>query len=84
MTDKKDLKLKPLAIALGAGAAISLAGTAVAENGNPFSTQELNNGYTILAEADTDGKCGADKGKDADGKCGSKKGKGADGKCGSE
>lgn len=52
-------------------------GIAQAE-GNPFAAEALDSGYMQLAEADTEGKCGA---KDEEGKCG--EGKCGEGKCGS-
>jgi uncharacterized low-complexity protein len=76
--------MKPLAIALGATFATSLAGTSVANTGdNPFSMTELSSGYMVAAE----GKCG--EGKCGEGKCGEamkdkaeEEGKCGEGKCG--
>ena len=81
---------KPVALALGAAIAGSLAAASVA-NANPFSLTALGSAY-MAAEGTggTDkgmhegkcgeGKCGADKAKD-EGKCGADKAKG-EGKCG--
>ncbi len=86
---------KPVALALGAAIAGSLAAASVA-NANPFSLTSLGSAY-MAAEGTggTDkgmqegkcgeGKCGADKakgeGKCGEGKCGADKAKG-EGKCG--
>ena len=86
---------KPLALALGAAIAGSLAAASVA-NASPFSLTSLASAYmspegTGGADKGThegkcgEGKCGADKvkceGKCGEGKCGADKAKG-DGKCG--
>ena len=70
--------LKPLAIAVGAAFATSLAGISVANaDASPFSMTTLSSGYMAdvqLGEGKCgEGKCGGDK--DAEGKCG-------EGKCG--
>jgi uncharacterized low-complexity protein len=65
---------KPLAIAMGAAFATSLAGTPVANAAeNPFAMSELAGGY-MVASSHMEGKCG-------EGKCGGDKGK-KEGKCG--
>ena len=69
--------MKPLALALGAAFATTLAGTSVANAAdNPFAMTEISGGY-MVAEA-AEGKCG-------EGKCGSAKKEGksnTEGKCG--
>ena len=79
---------KPVAFAIGAAIASTLAVTTVAQAGT-FSATDLGQGYTQLASDDTagekgkEGKCG--EGKCGEGKCGAdKKGdeKGKEGKCG--
>ena len=82
-----DLK-KPLAIAVGAALAASLAGMSVASADTPFTMESLSSGY-MAADAG-EGKCGGDKGEE--GKCGGDKGeegkcggdKGEEGKCGGD
>jgi len=72
--------LKPVAAALGTTFVISLATSPiVAAADNPFSMNELSNGY-MVAEHDAEGKCGENK--EAEGKCGEKKDTSAEGKCG--
>lgn len=75
---------KPLAMALGATLAASMASTALSAE-NPFTSQSLESGYKVMAEGKCgEGKCGgkADKeGKCGEGKCGEKKGD-REGKCG--
>jgi len=78
MNDRKTIK--PLAIALGAAIAGSLATASVA-SANPFSLTTLGSAYMYAAE----GSCGGAKG--AEGKCGgdkAKEGKCGEGKCGSD
>ncbi len=76
-----DLK-KPLAIAVGAALAASLAGMSVASADTPFTMESLSSGY-MAADAG-EGKCGGDKGEE--GKCGGDKEgadeKGEEGTCG--
>ena len=83
--------MKPLAVALGAAFATSLAGTSVANAAdNPFSMTELSSGYMVAETAEGkcgEGKCGEGVKKEAEGKCGEGKcGEGmkkeAEGKCG--
>lgn len=89
---------KPMALAIGAAIASSMAMTSVAHAGS-FSATDLGQGYACLAAEDTssgdkgnegkcgEGKCGADKkgeeGKCGEGKCGADK-KGEEGKCGAD
>lgn len=71
-------KMKPIALAVGAAFATSLAaGVAVADEAdvNPFEVQVLAEG-TLLADAHKEGGCGEDKAEgDSEGSCG-------EGKCG--
>ncbi|MBS1201323.1 MAG: hypothetical protein H6R27_2001 [Proteobacteria bacterium] len=75
---------KPVALAIGAAIASSLAVTSVAQ-AKAFSATDLGQGYVQLA---AEGSCGGDKGKEGkcgEGKCGADKKegeKGAEGKCG--
>ena len=74
----KHLK-KPVALAIGAAIAGSMAVTSVAQAA-PFTANDLGQGYVTLAG---EGSCGGDKGKEGkcgEGKCGGDKG--AEGKCG--
>lgn len=75
----KKTPMKPVAIALGAIFAGSMAST-VAADANPFGLKDLSSGYMQLAAAhapkDNEGRCGGDK-KAEDGKCGA-------GKCGGD
>ena len=69
----KKTHMKPVAAAIGAALAGSLAmGTATAAD-NPFGLSELGSGYMQLAG--TEGKCG-------EGKCGGEKATSTEGKCG--
>jgi uncharacterized low-complexity protein len=78
--------LKPLAIAVGATLATSLAAIAPASAAeNPFAMSELSSGYLVAEMAE--GKCGAGMKMDKEGKCGAgrtmqKEGKCGEGKCG--
>ncbi|MFT5593549.1 MAG: putative low-complexity protein [Oceanicoccus sp.] len=85
-------KMKPLAMALGATLAASMATTALAAE-NPFTSQSLESGYKVMAEGKCgEGKCGESKtkkeGKCGEGKCGEdkakKEGKCGEGKCGED
>ena len=71
-------KMKPIALAVGAAFATSLAtGVAVDDEAdvNPFEVQVLAEG-TLLADAHKEGGCGEDKAEgDSEGSCG-------EGKCG--
>ena len=83
-----DKTLKPVAVAVGAAIATSLAGISIANaDTSPFSMTTLSSGYMAdvhLGEGKCgEGKCGGDK--DAEGKCGGDKdaeGKCGEGKCG--
>ena len=71
--------LKPVAAALGTTFVVSLATSPIviaAEN--PFSMNELSNGYMV---AEAEGKCGENK-DESEGKCGDQKDTSAEGKCG--
>ena len=82
--NQKNLR-RPLALAVGAAIAGSLAAASVA-NASPFSLNALGSAYMAADDAPgadkakTEGKCGADKAK-AEGSCGADKAKG-EGKCG--
>ena len=95
--DKK-IQLKPVAAALGATFAVTLAASPIANAAdNPFSAVEFQSGY-MVADGHAEGKCGEGKcgeskggeGKCGEGKCGESKGgegkcgesKGGEGKCG--
>jgi uncharacterized low-complexity protein len=78
---------KPMALAIGAAIASSMAMTSVAHAGS-FSATDLGQGYARLAAEDTSsGDKGNDKkgeeGKCGEGKCGADK-KGEEGKCGAD
>ena len=73
---------KPLVAAIGSAFVSSalLVGAARAETTNPFSMNELSQGYTLaMGDKPAEGKCGGKK-KAGEGKCGGKKP--AEGKCG--
>ena len=75
-------KMKPIAAAVGAAFAVSLAtGVAVADEADPFEAQVLAEG-TLFADAHKEGGCGEDAAEEEDkaedeGQCG-------EGKCGDE
>jgi len=85
---------KPVALAIGAAIAGSMAVTGIAQ-ANAFSATDLGQGYVQLASSHEkgeegkcgEGKCGANKkgeeGKCGEGKCGADK-KGEEGKCGGD
>ncbi len=81
---KKTTLKKPVALAIGAAIAGSLAMTSVA-SASAFSATDLGQGYVQLTG---EGSCGGDKGKEGkcgEGKCGADKKegeKGGEGKCG--
>jgi len=85
-------KMTPIAAALGAAFAMSLAAAPVsADTANPFGMSDLSSGYQQVAEGKCgEGKCGGKKakkkmeGKCGEGKCGGKKemDKNMEGKCG--
>jgi hypothetical protein len=65
ITTKKTIT--PAAALVGAALVGSLGAFGLAQAaGNPFAAQPLDSGYTQLADADTEGKCG-------EGKCGADK-----------
>jgi uncharacterized low-complexity protein len=82
---------KPLALAVGAAIAGSLASLSVAQAASPFALTALGSAYMAAGEGScgankpAEGKCGGDKakaeGKCGEGKCGADKAKG-EGKCG--
>ncbi len=85
MTKKE---MKPVAMAVGAALAISLAGVSVAKaETSPFSMSSLSSGYMVALG---EGSCGGDKGEE--GSCGGDKGeegscggdKGEEGSCGGD
>ena len=88
-------KMTPIAAALGAAFAMSIAAAPVsADTANPFGMSDLSSGYQQVADAHKagkcgEGKCGGDKkkaeAKCGEGKCGAKKKaekKGTEAKCG--
>lgn len=70
-------KMTPIAAALGAAFAMSIAAAPVsADTANPFGMSDLTSGYQQVAEGKCgEGKCGAKKKAKKEGKCG-------EGKCG--
>ncbi len=80
MTKKE---MKPVAMAVGAALAISLAGVSVAKaETSPFSMSSLSSGYMVALG---EGSCGGEKGEE--GKCGGDKEgkeKGVEGSCGGD
>lgn len=85
--------LKPLALAIGATFAATLATSTIAQaastGGNPFAMTDIGSGYTQLAEMPKDGKCGsgkcgANKTGEKEGKCGEGKNMPKEGKCGGD
>ena len=83
-----NLKMKPIAAAVGTAFVASLATASIANaDDNPFAANALEEGYDLLAKGEGEGKCGEgkcgeDKG-DGEGKCGEDKGEG-EGKCGED
>jgi len=84
-------KLKPVALAVGAAFATTLAMAPVANAAeNPFAMNQLDTGYKLAAN--TEGNCGANKQKAREANCGAnkvvkeqpklKEGKCGEGKCG--
>lgn len=82
-------KMKPIAAAVGAAFAVSLAaGVAVADEANPFEAEVLAEG-TLFADAHKEGGCGEDaegeakeaegEGQCGEGKCGESEGGDGDG-----
>jgi uncharacterized low-complexity protein len=87
--DKK-IQLKPLAAALGATFAVTLAASPILNAAeNPFAAVEYASGYMVAGDH-AEGKCGEGKCGESKGKCGESKGgegkcgesKGGEGKCG--
>ena len=78
--------MKPVAAAIGAALAGSLAMGAANAADNPFGLSEIGSGYMQLASSNenkgAEGKCGGEKAASTEGKCG--EGKCGEGKCGSE
>jgi uncharacterized low-complexity protein len=77
---QKNIAIKPLAAAVGVALLSSLAfsSSAVASD-NPFAATDLESGYLLAGEGDTEGDKG-EEGKCGEGKCGENKGE--EGKCG--
>ena len=85
----KNMKLKPIAAALGTTFAVTLAASPLANaTENPFSVTSFDSGYMVAG--DTEGKCGEGKcggDHDEDGGHGDKaeaEGKCGEGKCGGD
>jgi len=73
--------LKPLAAAVGAVLATSLAATTPAGAAeNPFAMAELSGGYMVAEMAE--GKCGGQKKMDKEGQCGAQQKAVKEGRCG--
>ncbi len=85
----KNMRLKPVAAALGTTFAVTLAASPLANAAeNPFSVTSFDSGYMVAGDTEGkcgEGKCGGDKaegeGKCGEGKCGGDKAEG-EGKCG--
>jgi uncharacterized low-complexity protein len=88
-------KLKPITAMIGTAFVASLATASIANADAPFTAEELDSGYDLLAQADAEGKCGEGKcgeDKDAEGSCGEDKDaegssgedKDAEGSCGED
>jgi len=87
----KKTHMKPVAAAIGAALAGSLAMGVANAAENPFGLSELGSGYMQLASSHEgkcgEGKCGGEKatsteGKCGEGKCGGEKATSTEGKCG--
>jgi uncharacterized low-complexity protein len=78
--------MKPVAAAIGAALAGSLAMGAANAADNPFGLSEIGSGYMQLASSNEDkggeGKCGGEKAASTEGKCGGEKAASTEGKCG--
>ncbi len=76
--------IKPLAIAISAVFAATIAGTSTASaDTTPFSMTSLTSGYQVAHLGE--GSCGGDKGdKDKEGSCGGDKGDKGEGHCGGD
>lgn len=85
----KKNQLKPIAAALGATFAVTLAGSPLINAAdNPFTINEFKSGYMVAA-GHGEGGCGESKakegeGKCGEGKCGESKAKEGEGKCGED
>jgi len=80
----KNVRIKPLSVAIGAAFVTSLAIAPMASaSDNPFGMQSLHSGYMVAGgdKAKEEGSCGGDKAKE-EGKCG--EGKCGEGKCGGD
>jgi uncharacterized low-complexity protein len=67
----KNTTIKPLAVAMGAAFATTLAASPVANAAdNPFAMTELPGGYMVADSHAAEGKCGEGMKKDMEGKCG--------------
>ncbi len=77
-------RIKPVVAAVGTAFAASLASVGFADTaGELFVTEDLGTGYALLAQADSEGKCGegtCGEAKDVEGACGETKD--AEGACG--
>ena len=89
----KNMKLKPIAAALGTTFAVTLAASPLVNaTENPFSVTSFDTGYMVAGDAEGkcgEGKCGGDKeaegeGKCGEGKCGGDKEAEGEGKCGGD
>ena len=83
-------KMKPIAVAVGAAFAASVAGSAAADGVDPFEATLLEDGV-LIATSHKEGGCGEDKEKSEgeEAKCGEEgesheEGKCGEGKCGEE
>lgn len=77
--------IKTLSIATGAALALSLGGSALAGQANPFGMTEISHGITLASAADGkcgQAKCGAGKPRVEESKCGGSKPAAPEGKCG--
>jgi uncharacterized low-complexity protein len=87
----KNMKLKPIAAALGTTFAVTLAASPLVNAAeNPFSVTSFESGYMVAGDTEGkcgEGKCGGDKAEgdkaEGEGKCGGDKSE-AEGKCGGD
>ncbi len=75
-------QLKPVAIAVGAAFAASVAATALAEEVDLFSAESLEQEALLLAGAHGDGEGSCGEKDDAEGSCGEGEKEGDEGACG--
>ena len=76
-------KLKPVALAVGAAFATTLAMAPVANAvENPFAMTQLDAGYKLADNKATEGNCGANKTKAKEANCGANKTKAKEANCG--